>query len=1034
MESFLRFLEKINSFAVEDKIEPFGRKECMHFGNIDALNRYVVYKIPKKNKFKKYRTIYAPEYRLKMFLKYANRILTEYFQPNKETFGFVKGLSVVDNASLHTRKKYVCNLDIKDFFPSITYDIALGATLEYFKNIEPQVIEICIKASCVKNNTCCFLAQGSPLSPLISNIVCEGLDLRLATISYINKFVYSRYADDLTFSTNVDDLEIIDTFIKQVIKNVNDEGFVINEAKTRIQSKFYHQSVTGITVNEFPNIRKSYIKDLRNILYIWNRYGYWAAVHRFQKKYRKDKKIPFSKEIVLPRVEDVVGGRLEFLKLVRGEDDDLYLKYNSKFLFLKYRDIKYLPTRNPSELLSAKEVYRGFVNGQDAFSYTQIYQDDNYNYYTSLGLFEKLLIPNSIEVLLNSIQDDNKDISHILNRLFYIRPINKKDYKWVLSLSMNYNNSESNYTIAREKINKLAMKEFNKGEFGNAANLLRIANLVGDYKFIYQYITACKLSNQDNGLIPSHLEFLEPDDYSKLLKTYAHYYIALGFSISPIAGNSSFLNSFKTPLKEHNLKDETWKDFTGIGIYLGKNEYRCLDIDGLTDNDEIRIKTLSMILSFLELPFNYSWVIQSGSNNGYHIIFRSKNIKGFNPEVLSFASTHIFKHPFKRIELRWNNCFLTCVPSLHSSGYFYKFRNGEIPTHKPQYVELKNINSLLDYFCGRTIFKKLSYNDKLFSLAYRTKLNADSSDIYNLPTLQFSNEYLVECNTPECLNELALNYLLGNGVEKNTHLALACFERAKNVLSAYNLASLMSVGFIPAKYNLKKLLNQCKGYIEEERICQIEDMYQETYPLDSESEINKNIIKYLFFDTETTGLPTNYDASIYDVDNWPRLVQLSWIISDDKGNLLKEKNYIIYPKGFIIPNDSVKIHGITNEFAKDEGYDLKSVLDEFVKDVQDSSLIIGHNIDFDKKIIGAELYRNGINNIFVEKSSICTMKSSVDFCAIPGYWGYKWPSLQELYQKLFNKSFADAHNSLFDIRATKECFFKLKELNIININ
>ena len=211
-------------------------------------------------------------------------------------------------------------------------------------------------------------------------------------------------------------------------------------------------------------------------------------------------------------------------------------------------------------------------------------------------------------------------------------------------------------------------------------------------------------------------------------------------------------------------------------------------------------------------------------------------------------------------------------------------------------------------------------------------------------------------------------------------------------------------------------------------------MYQETYPLDSESEINKNIIKYLFFDTETTGLPTNYDASIYDVDNWPRLVQLSWIISDDKGNLLKEKNYIIYPKGFIIPNDSVKIHGITNEFAKDEGYDLKSVLDEFVKDVQDSSLIIGHNIDFDKKIIGAELYRNGINNIFAEKSSICTMKSSVDFCAIPGYWGYKWPSLQELYQKLFNKSFADAHNSLFDIRATKECFFKLKELNIININ
>ena len=192
----------------------------------------------------------------------------------------------------------------------------------------------------------------------------------------------------------------------------------------------------------------------------------------------------------------------------------------------------------------------------------------------------------------------------------------------------------------------------------------------------------------------------------------------------------------------------------------------------------------------------------------------------------------------------------------------------------------------------------------------------------------------------------------------------------------------------------------------------------------------------LFFDTETTGTPRNYNAPVSDSSNWPRLVQLAWIMADDKGNVLKRKSVIIKPDGFVIPNNVSAIHGITTERAKQEGLPLKEVLEEFYFDLSFAKQVVGHNIDFDLHIVGAELYRLGMDySILMDKPSICTMKSSTDFCAIPNrnsyYGGYKWPSLQELYRKLFGRDFFGAHDALADITATKECFFELSRRGII---
>jgi len=191
---------------------------------------------------------------------------------------------------------------------------------------------------------------------------------------------------------------------------------------------------------------------------------------------------------------------------------------------------------------------------------------------------------------------------------------------------------------------------------------------------------------------------------------------------------------------------------------------------------------------------------------------------------------------------------------------------------------------------------------------------------------------------------------------------------------------------------------------------------------------------YLFFDTETTGVPYNYNAPVTDTHNWPRLVQLGWILTDEYGSIIKQRNRIIRPSGFTIPQEASNVHGITTERALAVGLDLEEVLLDFETDVQSTDRIVGHNISFDIHIIGAELCRLGHNyNTLLSKPFTCTMQSTIDFCQIPPfrYGHYKWPKLQELYQKLFGCTFDGAHDAMADITATKDCFFELKNRRLI---
>ena len=187
----------------------------------------------------------------------------------------------------------------------------------------------------------------------------------------------------------------------------------------------------------------------------------------------------------------------------------------------------------------------------------------------------------------------------------------------------------------------------------------------------------------------------------------------------------------------------------------------------------------------------------------------------------------------------------------------------------------------------------------------------------------------------------------------------------------------------------------------------------------------------LFFDTETSGIPRNYKAPVTDLANWPRMVQLAWVLADAQGNDIASGEHIVKPDGYTIPKAAAKIHGITTEIALRDGVDLSIVLDAIDGDLKQATKLIAHNIAFDEKILGAEFLRAGRKNAVAAKPRVCTMQSTTNFCQLPGPYGFKSPSLQELYTKHFNEKFEGAHRAMSDVRACARCYFELKRRGVM---
>lgn len=193
----------------------------------------------------------------------------------------------------------------------------------------------------------------------------------------------------------------------------------------------------------------------------------------------------------------------------------------------------------------------------------------------------------------------------------------------------------------------------------------------------------------------------------------------------------------------------------------------------------------------------------------------------------------------------------------------------------------------------------------------------------------------------------------------------------------------------------------------------------------------------LFIDTETTGLPLNNNLPYTDLKNWPYLVQVALIIEDDNYGILAKRNIILKPNGYTIPESATKIHGISNERAVKNGEDRDKVISFLDLALYKSDIIIGHNVSFDLNVIKSEIIRTkGIENALFKKKKhivIDTMKMGRNICKIPNLSFHtrlslpnKYPKLDELYYKLFNKHFNNQHDVMADVQAVYDCYYELK--------
>lgn len=417
------------------------------------------------------------------------------------------------------------------------------------------------------------------------------------------------------------------------------------------------------------------------------------------------------------------------------------------------------------------------------------------------------------------------------------------------------------------------------------------------------------------------------------LKIYARYFYNFGFNITCVTNyltENNFIerNLSKSPYHKwthfesdrqtlEELLSYDWEKATGLGVVLGFEKLRAIDIDGCTD-----ISIVNQVLEILSLPKNYEWVVKSGSHNGYHIIVYS-DADSFYAEkgkVTAFLGRDCYRHMLEKIEFRWSN-HLVLPPSIHKSTLKYKFINTILPKSKPLEIKVKALAEIVDRFVEQT----------------------------------------------------EGNILTSHGPEKGFHIQMTVNNSDKIELT------------------------------------------DEDNPL------------YLIFKVETDGLPLDYSKNYREINNWPELIQIGWIVMNKYGHIYKKDSEVVLRE----KNNPVDLVNIDFSQIKMIGKPVRSVLEKFLLDTEKATYLVAHNIDYDLNVIQASCLKNGLTNNLNKLSTICTMKSAVDYCAIPNKFGNKFPSLEELYSKLFNKEMIRSYNAENDVLAIAKCFWKLKESRII---
>ena len=300
------------------------------------------------------RQIDEPVRTLKIAQQSLNKILQAIYDPRPCVHGFVADRNIATNAGLHARRRFVLNIDLEDFFPSINFGRVRGMFLKFPYDCDPAVATF-LAQLCVYRDR---LPQGAPTSPTISNMIAARLDRELERLARKEHCAYSRYADDITFSTNAvkfpwplarHDAQTgafqVGADLERVIKS---NGFAVNIGKVRLQHSTYKQEVTGLIVNRRVNVPRTYIRQVRAMLHAWEKYGLPAASREFFKRFDTKDRAGFKRST--DEFSTVVKGKIDYLKMIRGEDDGIVRRFLGIYADLNPKFVPRPVTNHPAHL------------------------------------------------------------------------------------------------------------------------------------------------------------------------------------------------------------------------------------------------------------------------------------------------------------------------------------------------------------------------------------------------------------------------------------------------------------------------------------------------------------------------------------------------------------------------------------------------------------------------------------------------------------------------------------------------------------
>lgn len=341
---------------------PHGRMIWTLYKAPDSL-RYRHFEIPKRTGGM--RPIHAPNGLVRELQDKLQIDLTKLFSAHPNAHGFIHQRSVATNAAPHAGKRWVLNVDLEGFFPTINFGRIRGLFMKPPFEMGHAAATVCAQFATYRNG----LPQGAPTSPVLSNFIAASLDRRLLRLAREHKLAYSRYADDITFSTDQPQFPVPIAAHEQIeaggmkvvagdvlAQVIGSCGFTINPKKVRLQKPGVRQSVTGLTVNERVNVERKRVRQIRAMLHAWRKFGLEAAAREHFEKYHGRRRANQDKDAG-KAFRNIVYGHLAFVKMVRGIADPVFLKLCAGVLELDPN-----PSRFIRQMVFGADDYEVFIS------------------------------------------------------------------------------------------------------------------------------------------------------------------------------------------------------------------------------------------------------------------------------------------------------------------------------------------------------------------------------------------------------------------------------------------------------------------------------------------------------------------------------------------------------------------------------------------------------------------------------------------------------------------------------------------------